>query len=957
MADQPMSQWPSTHQFVIPVRGGDEKVKLTIDGREVEARNGELLIRVAQENGTYIPRFCYHERMKPVGMCRQCLVEVEGMRGFQISCATPVADGMVVHTQSDAVKKVQEGVLEFLLINHPLDCPVCDRGGECPLQDQTMAYGPGESRFVEEKRHWAKPIPVNDLVYLDRERCIQCGRCTRFAAEVAGEPMIDFGFRTMATEVITFPDEPFSPYFSINTVQICPVGALTSRPYRFKARPWDLKTAETSCTLCAVNCRVAVDSSANRMLRLLGVDSEPVNQGWLCDKGRLSYESVHADGRIRRPMVRGDDGDRSLVEVSWTAALDAAAEGLRLALDRTGPSGVAVVGGARGTNEDAYAWARFAKGVLRTDNVDAQLGDGLPASVVLGMERAAIPDLDRARAVVLLGPDVEEELPVLHLRLRRAAVDLKVPVVELSTTETSFTRYAAASLRYVPGEQAELARKVASALGGAPTGDPDVDAVGGLVDGRDGDVVVVLGRPSLAESADHTVAAAAALAGPGVRFLSALRRGNVHGALEAGLAPGILPGRVGLDAGREWFTREWGAVPDAPGLGTTGVLQAARDGRIDALVVLGADLVDDFPDRTLAREAILSAGFVIVVGSFASELTSQADVFLPATMWGEKAGSTTNIEGRVQRLAQKVAPEGSVMDDWRIAAELARRFGVDFDLELVSEIQDEMARVAPSFADVGSSLLARAIDGVVLPLADHVDDLVLTPTRIPLTDRRWEPIIPGTVGDGIAGVSVGPALPTGAAGAAVAFLSTEGRRPSGDEPPADPGGAGPGAEAAGAAEAGASGPDTDDAAAGEAREEPTDAAGGGGPAVPATLRWDPSAATAPGAAARDAYALRFVSGHSLYDLGRSVAGSVSMGQLVRPAALLVHPAELERLGVADGDTLRVSSGREPVSLPVAAHPGVPEGVAYLPFNRPPVPASALIDATAPVTDLRLEATP
>jgi len=657
MADQPMSQWPSTHQFVIPVRGGDEKVKLTIDGREVEARNGELLIKVAQENGTYIPRFCYHERMKPVGMCRQCLVEVEGMRGFQISCATPVTDGMVVHTQSDAVRKVQEGVLEFLLINHPLDCPVCDRGGECPLQDQTMSHGPGESRFVEEKRHWAKPIPVNALVYLDRERCIQCGRCTRFAAEVAGEPMIDFGFRTMATEVITFPDEPFSPYFSINTVQICPVGALTSRPYRFKARPWDLKTAETSCTLCAVNCRAAVDSSINRMLRLLGVDSEPVNHGWLCDKGRLSYEAVHADTRIRRPMARGDD--RALTEVSWVAALDSAAEGLRLALDKSGPAGVAVVGGARGTNEDAYAWARFAKGVLRTDNVDAQIGDGLPAPVVLGMERATIPDLERARAIVLLGPDIEEELPVLHLRLRRAAVDLKVPVVELSATDTSFTRYASASLRYRPGEQAALAGRVASALGGAPTGDAGADAVADLVSGREGDVVVVLGRPSLAESADHTVAAAAVLAGPGVKFLSALRRGNVHGALEAGLAPGILPGRVTLEEGREWFTREWGAVPDEPGLDTAGILQAARDGRIDALVVLGADVIADFPDRALAREAILSAGFVIVVGCFESELASQADVFLPATMWGEKAGSSTNIEGRVQRLAQKVAPEGS----------------------------------------------------------------------------------------------------------------------------------------------------------------------------------------------------------------------------------------------------------------------------------------------------------
>ena len=223
-----MSQWPSDHSYVIPVAPGPDVVTVTIDGKEVQAPRGELLIKVAQQHGTYIPRFCWHERMKPVGMCRMCLVEVEGMRGMQISCATPVTDGMVVHTTSDNVQTAQDGVLEFLLINHPLDCPVCDRGGECPLQDQTLAFGPGESRFVEEKRHFEKPIPISDLVLLDRERCIQCGRCTRFAAEVAGDPLIDFGGRGGTTEVITYPDEPFTSYFSGNTVQICPVGALTA---------------------------------------------------------------------------------------------------------------------------------------------------------------------------------------------------------------------------------------------------------------------------------------------------------------------------------------------------------------------------------------------------------------------------------------------------------------------------------------------------------------------------------------------------------------------------------------------------------------------------------------------------------------------------------------------------------------------------------------------------------
>src|SRR5260370_13527887 len=293
VAAVPMSKWPSQHRYTIPVQPGPDTVTLTIDGHEVQAPRGELLIKVAQQAGTYIPRFCWHERLKPVGMCRMCLVEIDGMRGLQISCATPVSDGMVVHTTTDTVTTAQDGVLEFLLINHPLDCPVCDRGGECPLQDQTLAFGPGESRFVEEKRHFEKPIPISDLVLLDRERCIQCGRCTRFAAEIAGDPLIDFGGRGDTTEVITFPDDPFRSYFSGNTVQICPVGALTASNYRFRARPWDLEATETSCGACSVGCRGSLESTHNQLVRLLVVDPQPVHQRWLRDTPPTSLQHIH----------------------------------------------------------------------------------------------------------------------------------------------------------------------------------------------------------------------------------------------------------------------------------------------------------------------------------------------------------------------------------------------------------------------------------------------------------------------------------------------------------------------------------------------------------------------------------------------------------------------------------------------------------------------------------------
>ena len=738
MKSVPMSQWPSDHRYSIPVAGDQEIVSITIDDKVVQVRRGELLIKAAQDHGTYIPRFCWHERMKPVGMCRMCLVEVEGMRGFQISCATPVVDGMVVHTTTDNVKSVQDGILEFLLINHPLDCPVCDRGGECPLQDQTLAFGPGESRFVEEKRHFEKPIPISDLVMLDRERCIQCGRCTRFAAEIAGDPLIDFGGRGGTTEVITYPDEPFTSYFSGNTVQICPVGALTASAYRFRARPWDLESVETSCQACAVGCRGALESTSNRLVRLLGVDSEPVNHGWLCDKGRYGYEWVHSETRVRAPGVRRGT---ELAVTSWPEALDAAATALRRVRDEHGPSAIGVIGGARGTNEDAYAWARFAKGVLRTDNVDAQLGDGLPASMVLGMPRATIADLDRARAIVLLGPDLKEELPVLSLRVRRAAVDLGVPLIDVAARDHGLTPYATTVVRHLPGVIDEAVAQVTAALEGIA---------------GDGPVVVVIGRGSVAETADATVYAAARLAAlPGVRFLSALWRANVHGALDLGLAPGFLPGRVTLEAGREHVAAAWGGVPDEMGLDSAGIFDAAKAGHIKALVFVGCDPVTDFPDRTPVRDAIAAVERVVCFGAVPDAAAESADVFLPTTVWGEQAGTTTNLEGRVMRLGRKVTSEGQALEGWRIAAELAARLGSEWNLETVEEVQDEIARVAPAFIGVDASLLRRARDGVVLPVADHLDELTFGPDR-PAAGQSWEPIRSAAEDDGEGAPSTPP---------------------------------------------------------------------------------------------------------------------------------------------------------------------------------------------------------
>jgi NADH-quinone oxidoreductase subunit G len=897
-----------------------DALTINVDGRSIEARPGEMVIAAAERGGVYIPRFCWHPRMKPVGMCRMCLVEIKGPRGFalQPACYVPVADGQEVVTTSDAVKKAQDGVLEFLLINHPLDCPVCDRGGECPLQDQTFAFGPGESRFVEEKRHWAKPIPINPLVNLDRERCIQCARCTRFADQVAGDALIDFVGRSDVTEVNTFPEQPFVSNFSGNIVQICPVGALTATPYRFRARPWDLDVVESTCTACAVGCRMAVQSSSNRLIRHLGIDSDPVNWGWLCDKGRFGYEANDHPDRITAPLVRKGE---ELVETTWGEALRVAADGLRAVIDTNGPGALAVLGGAQLPNEDAYAWAKLAKSVLRTDNVDCQLGDGLPAEAVLGLPRATIDEACRADAVVVIGPDLKEELPILYLRLRDAVtrdpLD-NVPIVEISPRATGLSRHAAARLLYRPGEAAAVARALVAAAGGGAIPDAGVGGVAAADIRRaarllapDGgaprDVVVVLGRPSLAESAHGTLEAAAAFAAdlPGVRFLPALRRGNVHGALDAGLAPGILPGRVSLDAGREWFASAWGRVPDERGLDAHEILVAAAANRVQGLVLLGSDPLADFPDRAMARRALAGAGFTVVVDLFVTGSALHADVVLPVATYAERTGTTTNLEGRVTRLGQKVTPPGTVRPDWMIAAQLARHLGADLGFDSIDAIAEEMERLAPAFSGVTPDLLARPgyRDGVVLPLSVHG----AAPTE-------------------------GAHRPTEAIEVEAAMAQGETLLPKPD-PERDATTLEPVATADGVAPA-------------SSAPTPT------GPRPP--LLAFPGVGSAPAPHPPDAYSLRLVAARSMYDNGALVQHCPSLAPLAVRTRLRANPNDLARLGVATGDLVRVTSARAGLVLEAVADAALPRGSAAVDFNQPGEGAADLIDAAEPVIDIRLE---
>ena len=645
-------------------------VSITINGRVVQARKGEYIIAAADRVDEYIPRFCYHPRMSSVGMCRQCLVEVEGPRGpmMVVSCMTPVAEGQVVRTDTDQVKRAHEGIIELLLANHPLDCPVCDKGGECPLQDQAFSHGAGESRFVEEKRHYEKPIPISDLVFLDRERCILCDRCTRFADEVAGDALISFTQRGNNTQVMTFPEEPFASYFSGNTVQICPVGALTAKPYRFKARPWDLEQRESTCTTCSVGCRTVVQSSRDELLRYQGVDSDPVNWGWLCDRGRFNFQSVNSPDRLVAPQMKSGD---SFESATWSGALDAVARTLRHAR----PGSVAILGGARGTNEDAFMWAQLAD-ALGVTLRDAQLDDGLPATV-FSYPQATIDSTCSASTVVLLAPDLKEELPVLYIRLRDAVQKKRLRLIEVSPTETGLSDLAWRSVRTEAGTVSSTLTRVLS----------EADVAEQL---SSGPVVVIAGRANLAERAEHTMAAIEAVREKvaTMTVLPALRRGNVRGALAVGLAP-----IDNKDAAH--------------------ILEEAANGHVDCLVLLGADPLRDVPDADLARRGLAGAKFVVSIDTFLTQSSAHADVVLPAAAYGEKDGTTMNLEGRVTNVAQKITARGTARTDWMIAAELAMLVGHDLGVTTLADVQKLMSHKIAGFGATTTSVAVKR-DGVVV---------------------------------------------------------------------------------------------------------------------------------------------------------------------------------------------------------------------------------------------------
>ena len=713
-----------------------EMVTLTIDDVEISVPKGTLVIRAAELMGVQIPRFCDHPLLDPVGACRQCLVEVEGQRKPMASCTTVATDDMVVRTQvtSPAADKAQHGVMELLLINHPLDCPMCDKGGECPLQNQAMSNGRADSRFTDVKRTFAKPINISSEVLLDRERCILCARCTRFSEQIAGDPFIDMQERGALQQVGIYANEPFDSYFSGNTVQICPVGALTGAAYRFRARPFDLVSSPSVCEHCASGCAQRTDHRRGKVLRRLAGDDPEVNEEWNCDKGRWAFNYATQADVITTPLIR--DADGTLQPASWSAAIVTAAQGFEAARGRTG-----VLVGGRATWEDAYAYSKFARIALDTNDIDfrarpqsAEEAEFLAARVAGRPVTVSYSDLESAPVVVLVGFEPEDESPIVFLRLRKAARKHGVPVYAIAPFATrALKKMSGRLLKTVPGAEAAALDELATGqIGDLLATQGAVIMVGERL------AAVPGGLSSAARLADAT----------GARLAWVPRRAGERGALEAGALPGLLPGGrpVADDAARAQVAAAWNVdeLPSAAGRDADGILAAATDGSLDALLVGGIE-PGDFADPDAVLAALDAAGFVVSLELRHSAVTERADVVFPVAPTTQKSGAFVNWEGRFRGFAPALhgTAQQAGQSDHRVLDTLADEMGVYLGVTTVETAREEMAGLGAW--DGKHAAAPQVAPGQ--PATPQQGEAVLTGWRLLLDEGRMqdgEPHLAGT---------------------------------------------------------------------------------------------------------------------------------------------------------------------------------------------------------------------
>jgi NADH-quinone oxidoreductase subunit G len=684
-------------------------VTVTIDGFEITVPKGTLVIRAAEQLGIVIPRFCEHPLLSPVGACRQCLVQIEGQPKPPASCTTTCTDGMVVHTQltSAVAEKAQRGVMEQLLLNHPLDCPMCDKGGECPLQNQAMSNGQGETRFHGPKRHFPKPIALSAQVLLDRERCIQCTRCTRFADEIAGEPLIDLFERGPQEQIGIADGVPFDSYFSGNTVQVCPVGALTGASYRFRARPFDLVSTPSVCEHCAAGCRQRTDHRRGAVTRRLAGNDPQVNEEWNCDKGRWAFTYATQPNRLIGPLVRDAGGE--LQPASWPEAIAAAAAGLAAERGRA-----AVLTGGRLTLEDSYAYAKFARLALASNDIDmrarphsAEETQFLAGTVAGQSSGVTYASLERAGAVLLAGFEPQDESPILFLRLRKAARSRGLAVYSIAALAgPGLALMSGTLLPTVPGEEAEVLGRLAGGSGLDEAGAAVAHAL------RQPGAVILAGE-RLAEVPGALSAAARLAQETGAKLAWVPRRAGERGAVEAGALPMVLPGGrpVADQAARAEVARAWGvaSLPSEPGRDTSQILAATAAQEIGALVIAGVDPAD-LPDPAAALDALEAAQFVVSLELRVSAVTDRADVVLPVSAVAEKAGTFVNWEGRPGSFGAALAVPES-WSDMRVLGALADEMDVHLGLPDANAARRELNALVPditsSFPETASAIPTR----------------------------------------------------------------------------------------------------------------------------------------------------------------------------------------------------------------------------------------------------------
>jgi NADH-quinone oxidoreductase subunit G len=696
-------------------------ITFTIDGREVQAPENSMLVDAAKHGDVEIPVFCYEPKLGgPVGACRMCLVEIEGIPKLQTGCSTPVKDGMVVNTQSERVKSAQRGVVEFLLINHPLDCPVCDKGGECPLQDISFGWGGGISRYVEPKRHFVKPVELSSKIAIDRERCILCYRCVRFSQDVSEDHQLVLLERGAHSYVATFDGHPYEAPFSGNIVELCPVGALTALPYRFKARPWDIEDAGTICTLCPSQCNVTLTIRDEQVLRALSRENAEVDDGWLCNRGRFVRDEIHGPQRVSQPMVR--DGG-ALRPVSWERALQEAGAALR----RAGRHTAALVGG-QATNEEGFLLSRLMREGLDSPHVDSRPAGTLPLSLHRALAepalQASVPDLQHAHAVLVLECEPVAEMPIIDLRIRKGVRHGGVSLAVASATESALDRRAALCVRFAPGGGAVFAQALAAALAGeedhgeagqvdtlaqrAGAQPQEVRRLARLLRTGDTDgaseadaeqpareVAIVWGERLT--SGEHGAEGAQALLAvaeqlkiadvDGAGLLEVPAGANARGLREAGALPNAGPGLTAPTDGED-------------GMAAQDIARALGDGELAALYLLHCDpLADGYDNKQQWEQALARASSVIAHASVLSEgVREHATVVFPAESHAEKEGTVVHPDGRIQRLRPAIGRVGETRAEWMVIADLALQIGVDLEVDSGAAATEQLAEAVPFYA-------------------------------------------------------------------------------------------------------------------------------------------------------------------------------------------------------------------------------------------------------------------